>query len=120
MNKEQITVDSFDEDVLRSDEPVLVGFVAEGCPPGRLMESVLDSINAGYSGELRMLSIDGWEAAPLIARFAILSLPTLVLFVGGREVDRLVGLRSAQRIAKMLKAYLHEHSTAGRELQMSF
>ncbi|SRR5712692_9258286 len=81
----------FDEEVLKSAEPVLVDFYADWCGPCRAMGPVVEELAGEYSGRLVIGKLDT-DADPEIAmRYGIMSIPTLGLFKGGKLVDRMVG-----------------------------
>jgi thioredoxin 1 len=98
------TVDdaTFDTDVLESAMPVLVEFGAAWCPPCRMLAPVLDEVADERSSHLRVLTVDV-DANPLTqARYGVMSLPTLLLFVGGKPVRQAIGFMSKGRLLAFL------------------
>lgn len=91
---------SFDELVLRSEEPVLVDFYADWCVPCRSLAPVLERV-AGQLTSGRIVKINVDESRGLSARYGISVVPTLVLFVGGREVERLRGAPGEAELASL-------------------
>lgn len=97
------TVDDagFDTDVLASDTPVLVEFGAAWCPPCRMLAPVLDEVADERSSRLRVLTVDV-DANPVTqGRYGVMSLPTLLVFIGGpagASGDRVHGEGLAARI----------------------
>lgn len=81
----------FDTEVLQSDLPYLVDFWAPWCGPCRMMSPVVDAVAAKYAGRLKVGKVNVDEAADLAGRFGIRSIPTLMIFKGGQQVDTLVG-----------------------------
>lgn len=81
----------FDTEVLQSDVPYLVDFWAPWCGPCRMMSPVVDAVAAKYAGRLKVGKVNVDEAADLAGRFGIRSIPTLMIFKGGQQVDTLVG-----------------------------
>ena len=92
-----VTDAGFAADVLESDLPVLVDFTASWCPPCRVMKPVLAEL-AAERADLRVVQLDVDEHQRTAADYSVLSMPTFVVFRGGREVGRLVGARPRRRL----------------------
>jgi thioredoxin 1 len=86
-----ITQDNFENEVLKSDTPVLVDFWAEWCGPCRRVAPVLDEIAGEMDGKLRIAKLNVDENQEIASRFQVQSIPTFVLFKGGQMVDRTMG-----------------------------
>ena|ERR1700690_4037848 len=93
---------TFDTDVLESELPVLVEFGASWCPPCRMIAPVLEEIAADRAGTLRVVSVDV-DANPMTqSRYAVMSLPTMLLFVRGTPVRQVIGFTSKGRLLAFL------------------
>ncbi len=93
-----VTDETFERDVLRWPGPVLVDFWAQWCPPCHMIAPVLERIAAERAGALTVRSID-YDANPITgARYRVMSLPTLILFVAGEPVQMLVGAQPKARL----------------------
>jgi thioredoxin 1 len=104
MSKEEIknfTDDSFHNGIQHG--VVLVDFYADWCGPCRMMKPILEKI-AGESQPAIIAKVDIEEAQKIAANFRITSVPTLILFKDGAEVDRLVGLQDANAIKEFIKS----------------
>jgi thioredoxin 1 len=82
---------SFEQDVLSADVPVLVDFWAEWCGPCRAIAPHLESIAPDYEGKARIVKLDIDENPSTPQSYGIRSIPTLLVFKGGKVVDQIVG-----------------------------
>ncbi|MFZ0833154.1 MAG: thioredoxin [Mycobacterium sp.] len=97
-----VTDDSFAQDVLANERPVLVDFWATWCSPCRMVAPVLEEIAAERAGALTVAKID-IDANPGTARdFQVISIPTMILFKGGEPVKRIVGAKSKAALLREL------------------
>jgi thioredoxin 1 len=97
------TVDdaTFDAEVLASETPVLVEFGASWCPPCRMLAPILEEV-AGERSDVRILTVDV-DANPVTqGRYGVMSLPTLLLFNGGKPLRQTIGLMSKGRLLAFL------------------
>ena len=91
MSISKITGEQFQADVLESDTPVLVDFFATWCGPCKILEPVLSDLAAGYEGKVKFVKVDIEEADAVASQYAVVNVPTLLLFKGGKEAGRKVG-----------------------------
>ena len=103
MTVTHVTDDSFQAEVLESEQPVLVDFTAAWCPPCRVMKPVLSELADEQPG-LRIVQLDVDEHQAAAARYEVLSMPTFMLFRDGAPVLRLVGARPKARLRAELEA----------------
>ncbi len=89
----ELTDDLFEEEVIKSDLPVLVDFWAPWCGPCRMMAPVLEEAAAEWSGRVKVCKMNVDEQQAVARRLEIQSIPTIILFKGGEAVKRLVGAR---------------------------
>lgn len=92
----------FDAEVLSSSVPVLVDFWAEWCGPCRAIAPSLEQLSAEYAGKARVVKVDVDSNQDLAMKYGIMSIPALIVFKGGKEVDRMVGAAPKDRIKALI------------------
>ena len=97
-----VTDQSFDQEVLSSDKPVLVDFWAEWCHPCKALAPTVDKVAHEYEGKAKVVKLNVDDNNQTGTRFGVRGIPTLILFSGGAEVDRVVGTTSKDNIARMI------------------
>jgi thioredoxin 1 len=97
---------TFDQEVLKSEQPVLVDFWAVWCGPCKAIAPIVDGVAAAFAGKLKVakVNIDQNGAAP--SRFGVQSIPTLLFFKDGKVVDQVVGYRPQNEIEEKVKRLL--------------
>ena len=101
-----VTVDTFEQEVLRHGKPVLVDFWAQWCPPCHMIAPVLAEIAGERADSLTVRKINTDENPAAAREYQVLSLPTLMLFRDGQPVQALVGARPKARLLSELDAAL--------------
>lgn len=90
---QEISQDRFEAEVLGSSEPVLLDVYGERCPPCRTLAPVLDRLAVEYAGRAAVLKMEAGANRELAGSLGISSVPTVIVFLGGKEAGRLVGLQ---------------------------
>jgi thioredoxin 1 len=96
---------TFDNDVLKSEVPVLVDFWAEWCGPCRMMEPTINDIASDYVGKVKVGKLNVDDNGGTATRYGIRGIPTLLLFKGGQVVEQRVGAVGKSEVQKMLDAH---------------
>ena len=101
-----ITNDNFEEEVLKSDKPVLVDFFATWCGPCKMLAPIVERVAGNYEGKLKVGKCDIDEAGELAEKFNIMSVPTLKIFKDGQEIHTSVGAMSQTDLEAIIDGIL--------------
>ena len=107
-NVAAVTDETFEEEVLNSDIPVMVDFWADWCGPCKMMAPVIDEIAQDYAGRVKVVKLDVDANPNTAAQFGIRSIPTSLFFKDGKVADQLVGVAPKAHIASRLDRLLTE------------
>jgi thioredoxin 1 len=94
--------ENFAEDVLRADKPVLVDFYAEWCGPCKMMAPTIDELSEEMKDSWIICKVNVDESPNTAGTYGIQSIPTLVVFKNGQEVNRSIGFQSKEAIQLLL------------------
>jgi thioredoxin 1 len=97
-----VTEQSFEEEVLQSDKPVIVDFWAEWCGPCHAVAPVLDRIVEESNGDLKLVKVNIDEQPALSQRFGVQSIPTMILFKNGEPAAAAIGAQPKPALEKAL------------------
>ena len=97
-----VTTRNFDEEVLKSDKPVLVDFWATWCGPCRMVSPLVDELSEEYS-EYKFCKVNVDDEEALAIKFGIMSIPTLIVFKNGEQKAKQVGALSKEAILDLVK-----------------
>lgn len=91
---QSVTDETFEDEVTKADMPVLVDFGATWCGPCKQLAPIVEDIAKEYEGRLKVRMVDIDSARDTATRFGIMSVPTLLFFKNGEQVEQLVGLQT--------------------------
>ena len=101
-----LTDQNFEQEVLKSDKPVVVDFWAVWCAPCRMVAPTVDAIAEEYLGRAKVGKLNVDENQAVTSRYNIRGIPTLLLFKNGQVQEQIVGAASKDNIVKLLEKHL--------------
>ncbi len=108
MSAQHFSDQDFDEKVLRSDKPVLVDFFADWCGPCKMAAPIIDELAGEYEGKAVVGKVNVDENTQLAAKYGVMSIPTVIMFKDGKEVDRKIGFAGKEGYESLIKSALDE------------
>ncbi|MFC1559794.1 thioredoxin [Candidatus Margulisiibacteriota bacterium] len=105
-NAKDVNDQNFEQEVIKSDTPVLVDFWAAWCGPCRMIAPVIDAVAEQYGGKLKVMKLNVDDNPKTAGSFAVMSIPTLALFKNGKEIERFIGLMSKEDLVKKLDKHV--------------
>ena len=102
----EVTDSNFDQDVLKSEQPVLVDFWAAWCGPCRAIAPIVDELATEYAGKLKVTKMDVGRNSATPMRYGVRGIPTLLVFKGGQVKEQIVGYVAKEQIQKALDKHV--------------
>jgi thioredoxin 1 len=102
----EVTVSTFDAEVAESPIPVIVDFWAPWCGPCKMLAPTLDAVSQEVAGKVKVVKVNVDDNQQLAVKFGVMSIPTMIIFKGGQQVNRMVGAKSRDEIVKALTAVM--------------
>jgi thioredoxin 1 len=103
MSEQQLTDQNFDQEVLKSNQPVLVDFWAPWCGPCRMLSPMINELATEYAGRAKICKLNTDENPEVASRFQISAIPALLFFKNGKLADQLTGVRPKPEIKSVLE-----------------
>ena len=98
----EVSQDTFEQEVLKSDVPVLVDFWAPWCGPCRMLAPIVDELGTDYAGKLKVVKVNTDQNNSLAGEYGVRGIPTLNVFKDGKEVERVVGVQPKKALAEKI------------------
>lgn len=95
-----VTDTTFDQEVLKSDLPVLVDFWAPWCAPCRIVSPIVDELGKEYEGRLKVAKVNVDDNQATTGKFSIMSIPSLLIFKNGQVAKTMVGAQGKENLKK--------------------
>ncbi|MBT4385120.1 thioredoxin [Candidatus Peregrinibacteria bacterium] len=101
-----VTDENFEAEVLKSDIPVMVDFYADWCGPCKALTPVIDELSGEFDGKVKIVKVNVDESQQTAQKFGVMSIPTLIMFKGGEEAERLTGALPKDTLSEKLNGLL--------------
>ncbi len=101
-----ITSDNFEKEVLNADTPVLVDFWAAWCMPCRMLSPTIDQLAEEYASKIKVGKLNVDENKEISAKYGVMSIPTVLMFVSGEVVEQFVGVQPKATYEDAVKKHI--------------
>jgi len=106
MCAKQVTTDNFENEVLKSEIPVLVDFYADWCGPCKMIAPIVEELSNEYEGKCDVYKVNVDDASEVAAKYGIASIPTILFFKSGEVVETVVGAVSKQALISKIDSHI--------------
>ena len=106
MSVKKINNQNFEKEILNAPGVALVDFYADWCGPCKMVGPIIDEISEEYAGKVTVGKVNVDEEGSLASEYAVVSIPTIIIFKDGKQVEKLVGVRSFDDFCDILDKYL--------------
>ena len=103
---QEININNFDDEVLKSSIPVLLEFGAPWCGPCKQLEPILNKLAVEWDQKVKMVTVNVDQESDLVMKYGVMSVPTMILFVDGEPKEQMIGLQMQRRIIDKISPYI--------------
>ncbi|MEA3414093.1 MAG: thioredoxin [Nanoarchaeota archaeon] len=103
-----LTLNTYEEEVAKSDVPVIIDFFADWCAPCQMMKPTFEEVSEEYSGKLNFLKLDTQAEEGLAIKFGIQGIPSLVILKDEKEVGRIMGFMNSDLLKNKINEILEK------------
>ena len=107
MSLKEVNQDSFENEVIKSDIPVLIDLWAPWCGPCRALHPIVEKVAEDFSGKLKVMKLNIDESPSIAGKYQVMSIPTLLLFSKGEVEIQIIGLVSKDKIVKKITPFIN-------------
>lgn len=101
-----LTKDNFEQEVLKSAQPILVDFWAPWCGPCRAVAPIMDELAGEFDQKVKIGKVNVDDEGELSMKYRVMSIPTIMLFKDGQIAEKVIGARSKDEFSKLLQKYV--------------
>ena len=102
----EISSANFETEVVKSEKPVLIDFWADWCAPCKIIAPVVEELAKEFEGKVKVAKSNVDQSPELATELSVLNIPTLILFKGGKEVSRIIGVNSKEAIKAKITTFV--------------
>ena len=101
----KIDENNYDNEIMKSDLPVVLDLSASWCGPCRMLAPIIESLADKYPGKVKVAKLDVDESPVIAQKLGVMGVPTTVIFQNGNELDRIVGLATLDQFSEKLNSH---------------
>ncbi len=105
MAEVNVNEESFEDEVLKAELPVLVDFSAEWCGPCKMVDPIVHELSEDWAGKVKVVKIDADESPGILMKFGVMGIPTLMFFVNGEVKERVTGYQPKKKLVKKFEKH---------------